>query len=79
MNKNRLFAIGLVGLAANILFFLLFDFYQFYQWEMYLYGGGSYPGFVDSYGELIVKVNTILVFIFAGFIVGVGLCRDELK
>ena len=75
--KYRLFAFGLVGLAINILFFILFDFYQFYQWEVYLYGGGSYPALVDSYGDLVVKLNTILILVLAGFVVGLGLCRDE--
>ena len=75
--KYKLFAFGLVGLAINILFFILFDFYQFYQWEVYLYCGGPYPAFVDSYGNLVVKINTILILLFAGFVVGLGLCRDE--
>ena len=73
--KYKLFAFGLVGLAINILFYILFDFYQFYVWEMYLSGGGSYPVFIDSYGGLIVELNTVLIFIFVGFIVGMGLCN----
>ena len=71
--KNKLFVFGLIGLAVNIFFYILFDFIQFYQWEMYLYCGGSYPGFIDSYGGLIAEVNTALIFIFFGFVNGVGL------
>ena len=73
----KLLAFGFVGLAINIIFYILFDFYQFYQWEMYLYCGGSYPAFVDRYGDLVVKLNTVLLLVFVGFVVGIGLCRDE--
>ena len=72
--KNKLFTFGLIGLAANILFYILFDFIQFYLWQMYLYSGGSYPAFIDIYGDLIVELNTALIFIFVGFVVGTGLC-----
>ena len=75
--KYKLFAFGLIGLAINILFFILFDFYQFYVWEVYLYGGGSYPAFVDSYGDLVVKINTILILVFSGFIVGLCLGGEK--
>ena len=75
--KTKLFAFGLIGLVVNILFYILFDFIQFYQWEMYLYCGGSYPAFIDSYGGLIVELNTALIFIFAGFVVGVGVCLGD--
>lgn len=44
---------------------------------MYLYCGGSYPAFIDSYGGLIVELNTTLIFIFAGFVVGVGVCLGD--
>ena len=72
--KTKLFIFGLIGLAANILFYILFDFIQFYLWEVYLYGDGSYPGFIDLHGDLIVGLNTALIFIFVGFVVGTGLC-----
>lgn len=75
--KNKIFVFGLIGLAANILFYILFDFYQFYLWQRYLYGDSYtdlFPVFIDSYGGLIVELNTAFIFIFVGFVVGTGLC-----
>lgn len=70
---DKLFLFGIIGVLANFIFFVVFDFIEFYLWEAYLCGNGSYPGFLDSYGGLIAEINFILFFLFLGFNAGVVL------
>ena len=74
MNKtNKLSLFGCMGVLANIVFHIVYDFVQWYFWDAYLYGGGVYPELLDSYGGLIEETNFILFFLFLGFTAGVAL------
>ena len=80
--EDKLFLFGSMGVLANLVFYIVFDFVQFYLWDAWLYGGDAYPKFLDSYGNLIAEINFILLFLFLGFTVGVALSwlvREEDK
>lgn len=71
--EDKLFLFGGIGVLANLVFFIVFDFAQWYFWDVYFYGDGAYPKFLDNYGDLIVQINFVLFFVFLGFTVGVAL------
>lgn len=74
MNKeDKLFLFGSMGVLANIVFYIVYDFIQRYFWDVYNYGGGAYPWFLDTYGGVIAGTNFILFFVFLGFTIGVAL------
>ena len=79
---DKIFLFGIIGILANLVFYIVFDFVQFYLWDAWLYGSGAYPKFLGSYGNVIAEINFILFFLFLGFTVGVALSwlvREEDK
>ena len=79
---NKLFLFGSIGVLANLVFYIVFDFVQWYFWDAWLYEGGAYPDFLYNYADLIARTNFILFFVFLGFNAGVVLSwvvREEDK